>query len=1354
MEYDVKKALKDAKEFVKNKDYNSALDTCKGVLKHEKNNYLSWVLSAVSFQELGQREKALTAFVKATELQPDQLTAWQGLAAFLEQERNQLVVTTDGGQQSHELSQKLCDVYKKLECFLKSDPVKHINILKKQCELYKSLGQLENSADRAILLLNKGDKEITKSVAKILSPVLSLLDHPTLQILGSSLDELFYPEGEKLDKFFIEQKLLVALQLKQYLKAVTVASEILISNPKHVPSLEVIAHAFVEEKEIDVSLDRVGQIIDALLSENPKSEYGLLAKARWLLLNGKPLEAKQLLEFMNTKDATRKSRILCEAYQELHQWTKVENICRDGLESTVPIESDQRFWKLMLIKSLMETGGVERLKEASMILDNIRDEAKTFIMFRLLETTYLLRSNQLEKCKHNLDVLEEEQPIGNMDKVLLIKAEYFEKTGRDVDAVQLLDLVCESYPQNVEVLLKVAKMLWHSSSNRGKSVAIMLNVIKLNRDIAEPYLLVGTFYGEQQHNTSSLQRAVRCLEKAFQLDPYDIRTCEKLLELYRLLDDISSAVKLLEVVVRCNVKNRRWAWLQKGLLHLKMFQKQKHVPEKEKEAGLAITSLQNAMAIDSNDSSGWEALGEAYIARGSYTAALKAFQRASELNPLSTYSSYQIASIKQIMGENAEAVIAFEALLKQTPDYVPALKGLAETVLNQAIDYLTDGFTGRTVDCCTKAFDLLVRASRLNSHLACVWALLGQVCLLLRNIPKSDFTLLNVPPVLHSDKDLPITKILVMEMGPKFFLSALRLLPDSGALWHNLALSYQACWKLDQTAAYKSSALAAIKKAITLEPKDSSHWDLLGLVATEPAIRQHAFIRALELSPNAPRTAATWTHLGALYMENGDLHLAHECFKQSQNIDPFHVAAWIGQGNIAEQLSPAEAMDLFRHTATIGSGSPGQCEGSPSYAQWVINTLADPLAKQTAHYRYSIVQMHAVPVAIDSLVKYVALYPDDSCALNLLGLLYERQGLFRKAEEAFLNGIEHLTLDDSTISRSRMDKMKANLARLYTYLDRCDEATELYGTLQESELSSACGIALAHFKANRHAESYVTYEAALHWLASDDEKRSHLLVAMAMAAFRRDFPDAEAANLLLYESSQLQPPSVYGLLALGALGLLTEDDTLTTAAFQELLPYQTEPRYVADISRLSSYQQSLLGNELQGQREIARNIHMLPNVPELWTLLASFKASVAVQASHSRPSDGVQVARWAEIAFGARCQSDSAADHVFQTIDMSQVISLISLGYLLAGEDTTSLTTAQKAVHCNPHSAASWSVLLAAALPFWSGTGTVNDRIQRLGWLKKLIEHLRRKCDVTVYSRLTPWLGHYERRLVSLLSQS
>lgn len=76
---------------------------------------MAFVLTGVSFQELGQADKALSAFTKATELQPDQLTAWQGLAAFLEQERSRSVISTDDGHQLRELSEKLQSVYEKLE---------------------------------------------------------------------------------------------------------------------------------------------------------------------------------------------------------------------------------------------------------------------------------------------------------------------------------------------------------------------------------------------------------------------------------------------------------------------------------------------------------------------------------------------------------------------------------------------------------------------------------------------------------------------------------------------------------------------------------------------------------------------------------------------------------------------------------------------------------------------------------------------------------------------------------------------------------------------------------------------------------------------------------------------------------------------------------------------------------------------------------------------------------------------------------------------------------------------------------------------------------------------------------------
>lgn len=86
---------------------------------------------------------------------------------------------------------------------------------------------------------------------------------------------------------------------------------------------------------------------------------------------------------------------------------------------------------------------------------------------------------------------------------------------------------------------------------------------------------------------------------------------------------------------------------------------------------------------------------------------------------------------------------------------------------------------------------------------------------------------------------------------------------------------------------------------------------------------------------------------------------------------------------------------------------------------------------------------------------------------------------------------------------------------------------------------------------------------------------------MAMATFRRDFPDAEEAKSLLFQSCQLQPPSVYGLLALAGLGLLTEDETLTDAAFQEMLPYQTETCYVSDITFLTAFYHRSARNNIQ-----------------------------------------------------------------------------------------------------------------------------------------------------------------------------
>lgn len=87
-----------------------------------------------------------------------------------------------------------------------------------------------------------------------------------------------------------------------------------------------------------------------------------------------------------------------------------------------------------------------------------------------------------------------------------------------------------------------------------------------------------------------------------------------------------------------------------------------------------VYSLQAALRADPEDWVCWECLGEAYLNRRSFTAALKAFGKAHQLQPSSIYSVYQAAAIKQTLGKFKEAVAEYLQITVQQ-DYVPALKG-------------------------------------------------------------------------------------------------------------------------------------------------------------------------------------------------------------------------------------------------------------------------------------------------------------------------------------------------------------------------------------------------------------------------------------------------------------------------------------------------------------------------------------------------------------------------------------------------------------------------------------------------------------------------------------------------------
>ena len=394
------------------------------------------------------------------------------------------------------------------------------------------------------------------------------------------------------------QYLQVLLRLKDYEKALLVARRLLSRRPDSVQSLEALCLVSVEDESSAVTDEEVRRAVDGL----PPTLTALKAKAGLLLKTGGPLEAKQLLEAIRVRDPSPSTlRLLCHAYQALHQWHRAEKVCQQQQQQQQQLTAAEDYrWLLRSAKNLIEQGGVDQLREAGRLLDALRPQREgDCASFQTLQALYYAKMGDADGLGRVLDALEPSVPV-----VLSLRSRLLEMTGRVDEAVDLLEQSLVGRPaSDVDVELSLARLLWNAG-RRQESVGHLLNVIKINRDLAEPYVLLGAFYGAQEDG--GLQRAVRCLEKAFHLEPERPGTDRQLLELYRRAGDTAAGLKLLDVVIKTGGGDgggsSSWAWAEKGRWHLKsLHDPAKNVLDAEKEATLAIGCLQNALRSDSSD---------------------------------------------------------------------------------------------------------------------------------------------------------------------------------------------------------------------------------------------------------------------------------------------------------------------------------------------------------------------------------------------------------------------------------------------------------------------------------------------------------------------------------------------------------------------------------------------------------------------------------------------------------------------------------------------------------------------------------------------------------------------------------
>ncbi|XP_064152615.1 tetratricopeptide repeat protein 37 [Anguilla rostrata] len=1273
---EVKSALKNAREAIKNKEYKEALKHCKAVLKLEKSNYNAWVFIGLAASELEQPDQAQSAYRKACDLEPEQLLAWQGLANLFEKSTQ-----TDFKAELPRVYQKLITLYES------SDKVKCYEVGKKLVEIYHTeknhlqvarlwcrLIQLKEDAEEGVVG-RAGLLKLWQEMTQLLADSVEEQDNETQQHLinafekaMSLMDNIPSEDHKKLSANYIT---CLSKLPHEEVKMKEACEAMLSLYPTHAFPLEVLGTHYLRS---GVCSEEAGGCFARLLeldADSGLAHIGLGAKA---LEEGRYEEAVRSLAagLKRARSCSVGWLRLAQAQLKLHRYAASAVSCRQGLKvldgDAGGAESRRRLLR-MKAEALVRAGGEQNADEALEALAQLDDADNDPDLVSLRGRAYL-QKGLVDKA---LQVSSELPPEAHPGQAEVLVLRGLAQLARDElrEAEESFLKALELKPSSGECLFLLGRLYWdmgeETRRDKGKAHIHLMKAAKLDPHLGVTFRYLGHYYRDVARDPG---RARGCYKRAFELDASEAEAGAAAVDLSMELGDMDSALAILTAVTEeATPGSAKWAWMRRGLYHLKIDQP----PH-------AIDDLQAALRADPQDWVCWECLGEAYLKRRCFTSALKAFDKARQLNPASIYSLYQMAAIKQVLGKFTEAVPEYMQIISQE-EYVPALKGLGECHLALAQGAMADYLDGRAVDLIQLAVEFLFRALQLRPDLCCLWKLLGDVCTAAHAVSPGRARVLVPGPLAGmdpADQKHTLDQTQVLKLGERCYGRALKLMSEAPNLWHDLGLNYyhqarRLVGQEEERGACLDKSLQCIKKAVMLDSTKHSYWNALGVVAMSTgienfALAQHSFIKSLNMEAN---NVVAWTNLGALYLKTENIELSHEAFKIAQSLEPLYVNCWIGQALIAEAVGSYDTMDLYRHTTELSTHT----EGVKGYAFWVCSTLLDKTNRESELYRYNIVQMNAVSAAQVALCKYAERIQTDSSAFTMLGYLNEHLNLKNQAVWAYLRAVELLQPAGPS---EELSFALRNYGRALCNTGQWEQAVRIYSSTPQEELYDITGLALAYFRAGLLQDSVSAYEKALA-VASSEKERAYILTALALLQHR--IGNMDAAKTLLFKCSVLKEPIAESLLSLCALGLVRGDATLASAALAELLKQggaAVEERCLLTCALLA-----LQGNYSAVQREAARAVHSNPGNPSLWALLSRL-----VPRYYPRKAAGGAVA-------------GNVACHSSMTLGKKALlysgVNQLARGRH-SGEDPrrNALKTIQRAALLCPDDPAVWAALMAA----------------------------------------------------------
>ncbi|KAI3457257.1 hypothetical protein Pfo_013920 [Paulownia fortunei] len=543
------------------------------------------------------------------------------------------------------------------------------------------------------------------------------------------------------------------------------------------------------------------------------------------------------------------------------------------------------------------------------------------------------------------------------------------------DIKQLQESV-NSNPSDPSVHFKLGVLLWEKGERRQemreKAVEHFMTAAKLNPQNAAAFRYLGHYYARVSPEP---QRALKCYQRAVALNPDDSDAGEAICD---LLDEGGKESLVLAVCREASEKSARafWAFRRMGYL-------QAH----QKKWSEAIQSLQHAIRGFPMCADLWETLGLAYQRMGMFTAALKSYGRAVELDDSRVFALIESGNISLMLGSFRKGIEQFQQTLKISPHNVSAHYGLASALLGLAKECVNSGASRWGASLLEEASEVAVRCTSLAGNFSCSWKLHGDIQLMYaRCYPWTE----EARPK-HADKTSFNSSIttwkrtcfLAARNASRSYQRALHLAPWLANLYADVATASDLCLSFKESPKEDLNVWSVAEKmclgGILLEGYNDEFWVALGCLSGHTALKQHALIRGLQLDVSL---AVAWAYLGKLYRREGEKQLAQQAFDRARSIEPSLALPWAGMSADADarKLDQNEAYECCLRATQI----------------FPLAEFQVGLAKLALHSSY--LSSSEVFGAIQQALQRVPHYPESH---NLNGLVCESRSDYQSAITSF-----------------------------------------------------------------------------------------------------------------------------------------------------------------------------------------------------------------------------------------------------------------------------------------------------------------------------------------------------------------